>query len=243
MRQFEQRHLPRPAALRVAVVVELVDDGDVDGRFGTVAQRPVGEDLGGAADDRCVGVDGGVAGDHPDAIRAEVAAEGEELLADERLDRCGVDAALALRERREVGGGGDERLPRTGRRVEDHVVADEQLEDRLLLCRVELEADRRGVRVEPVEHGVGVVFVGPRRSCRQVPDERRDERRDRYRERASVRWRWHRPGRRHRPRVTTPAPTPRCRRRSGVERPSTALHPVDSPSAQSHLERSGPRRL
>ena len=30
MRELEQRDLPRPAASRVAVVVELVDDDDVD---------------------------------------------------------------------------------------------------------------------------------------------------------------------------------------------------------------------
>ena len=154
--ELEERHLPGPAPLRVAVVVELVDDGDVDRGRRPVAQRPVGEDLGGAADDRRVGVDRRVAGDHPDAIGAELAAQGEELLADERLDRRGVDAALAFGERGEVGGGGHERLARPGRRVEDHVVADEQFEDRLLLRRVQLEPDLRGVRVEPVEHPVGV---------------------------------------------------------------------------------------
>ena len=40
VRQFEQRHLPGPAPLRVAVVVELVDDGDVDGCLGSVARGP-----------------------------------------------------------------------------------------------------------------------------------------------------------------------------------------------------------
>ena len=41
------------------------------------------------------------------------------------------------------------------------MVADEQLEDRLLLRRVQLEPEFRGVRVESVEHPVGVVFVRP----------------------------------------------------------------------------------
>jgi hypothetical protein len=37
-------------------------------------------------------------------------------------------------------GGGDERLPRAGRRVQDDVLALEELEDGLFLCRVEREA-------------------------------------------------------------------------------------------------------
>ena len=41
------------------------------------------------------------------------------------------------------------------------MVADEQLEDRLLLRRVQLEPELGGVGVEPVEHGIGVVRHRP----------------------------------------------------------------------------------
>ena len=156
VRELEQRHLPRPAPLGVAVEVELVDDGDVDGRLAAVAQRPVGEDLLRAADDRGVRVDGSVAGDHPHAIGSELAAQREELLAHERLDRGRVHAALAVGQGSEVRCGGHERLTRTRRRVEDHVVAEDDLEDRLLLRRVELEAELGGVVGEPGEDGITV---------------------------------------------------------------------------------------
>jgi hypothetical protein len=63
-----------------------------------VSQRDVGEDFGGAADDRGVVVDGGVAGDHADVFRAEDVAEGDEFLVGERLDRDGVVGAAALAE-------------------------------------------------------------------------------------------------------------------------------------------------
>ena len=52
----EERHLPRPAAVGVAVVVELVHHDLVDRGIRTLAQGEVGEDLGRAADDRGVGV-------------------------------------------------------------------------------------------------------------------------------------------------------------------------------------------
>ena len=49
-----QRHLPGPAAVRVGVEVELVHHDLADVGVGAVAQRDVGQDLGGAADDRGV---------------------------------------------------------------------------------------------------------------------------------------------------------------------------------------------
>ena len=67
LRQREQRHLPGDAAVAVGVVVELVHHHVVDGGVGAFAQRDVGEDLGGAAEDRRVAVDGRVAGREADA--------------------------------------------------------------------------------------------------------------------------------------------------------------------------------
>ena len=70
----EQRDLPGHPPLAIGVVVKLVHH-DVVGAPGAVAQRHVGQDLGGAADDRRVAVDAGVAGQHPDLLRAKQPAE------------------------------------------------------------------------------------------------------------------------------------------------------------------------
>ena len=136
-REDEERHLPRHAALLVGVVVELVhhDVGGVE-RL-PQPERHVREDLGRAAEDEGLGVDRGVAGPHSDVLGPQLLAEGEELLAGERLDRAGVDRDPPLAERLEVHAEGDERLPRPGRRPEDHVLARHDLEERLLLRRVE----------------------------------------------------------------------------------------------------------
>ena len=80
---------------------------------GAFAQRDVGQDLRGAADDRGVLVDAGVAGDHADVLGAEDLAQGEELLRDQRLDRGGVVAALPAGHGLEVRGDGHQGLART----------------------------------------------------------------------------------------------------------------------------------
>ena len=54
LRQLQQRHLPRPAAVRLGVEVELVHHHEPDVRRPALAQRDVGQHLGGAADDRGV---------------------------------------------------------------------------------------------------------------------------------------------------------------------------------------------
>jgi hypothetical protein len=86
---------------------------------GALAQGDVGQDLGGAADDRRVGVDRGVAGEQPDLLGAEDVAQREELLVDQRLDRRGVEADPVRRQGREVGGRRDEGLARAGRGREE----------------------------------------------------------------------------------------------------------------------------
>jgi hypothetical protein len=138
--QLEQRHLPGPAALGVGVEVELVHDDEADVGVGALAQRQVGEDLRGAGDDRRVAVDGRVARHHPDVVGAELRAQREELLADQRLDRRGVEADAVVGQRGEVGAGGDERLARAGRGGQHDVRPADQLEQRLVLRRVEREA-------------------------------------------------------------------------------------------------------
>ena len=52
VRQLQQRHLPGPAAVGVAVEVELVHDDQADVGVCALAQRDVGQHLGGAGDDR-----------------------------------------------------------------------------------------------------------------------------------------------------------------------------------------------
>ena len=96
--QRQQGHLPGDAAVAVGVVMEFVHDDFLDVGAGAFAQGDVGEDFGGAAEDRGVAIDGGVAGAEADVFRAEFAAEGEPFLVDKGLDGAGVDGALALGE-------------------------------------------------------------------------------------------------------------------------------------------------
>ena len=172
MREAEDRHLPRPAALRVGVEVELVhhDLADVGAR--ALAQRDVRQHLGRAADDRRPAVDRRVAGEHPHALRAEDAAQREELLRDERLDRRRVVGPAPLRERREVRGGGHQRLPGAGRRRQDHVVAAEELDHGLVLMRVERQPLLLRPAGERLVEPVGVRRVGNQVGQRRVPRHR-----------------------------------------------------------------------
>ena len=170
--QLDERDLPGPAPVGVGVVVELVHDDLADVGVGAVPQRDRGEDLGGAADDRRLGVDRGVAGHHADVGRAEDLAEREELLADQGLDGRGVVAALAVGERGEVRAGRDQGLARAGRGGQDHVRPHDDLDQRLFLVRVEGEAALlRPVR-EGAEDGIrvrrGVVGGGGSRSVSVV---------------------------------------------------------------------------
>lgn len=154
--EHEQRHLPGPATVGVAVEVELVHHHDVDVGVGSLAQRQVREDLGGAADDRGVGVDGRVARDHADVLGAEQVDELEELLGDQGLDRRGVVAPLALREGGEVGAGRDERLAGAGRGAQDDVGAGHQLDEGFVLRRVQRPSAGLCPVGEGLVDGVGV---------------------------------------------------------------------------------------
>jgi hypothetical protein len=154
LRHREQRQLPRDAAVAVGVVVELVHHHVADGGVGAFAQGDVGEDLGGAAQDGRAAVDGRVAGREAHLVRAELAAQPHPLLVDQRLDRARVDGPLPTRERGEQHRRRDQRLAGPGRRVQDDILAVEQLEDRLLLSRIQCEAPARDVLEEAVEEHV-----------------------------------------------------------------------------------------
>ena len=95
LRQREQWHLPRPTALRITVIMEFVYRHKAHVGMGAFAQSLIGEDFGGAADDRRVRVDVAVAGDHADVVAAEHFDQVEEFLRHQRLDRSGVIGAAA----------------------------------------------------------------------------------------------------------------------------------------------------
>ena len=136
----QQRHLPCPPSVGFGVEVELVHDHLVDAGVGALAQRDVGHDLRGRAHDRRAAVDGRVTGHHADVLRPENVAQGEELLADQSLDRRGVETALTAGQRGEMRGDGHHRLSRTRRRGQDDVVATGQRQRRLLLRGVQRDA-------------------------------------------------------------------------------------------------------
>ena len=155
-RQQKQRHLPRPAALGVGVVVELVHHDQLDRCVGAAPQRDVREDLRRAADDRRIRIHARVAGHHADVRGPEDVDQGEELLTHERLDRSRVEAALPLPERDRVGRDGDERLARAGRRRQHEVTTEDEFEHRLLLRRIEPDALLTHPVLEDADEGIRV---------------------------------------------------------------------------------------
>ena len=161
--QLAGRHLPGPAAIGVGDEVVFVGHHHLEVGAGTLAQRDVGQDLGRAADDRRVRVHRGVPGDHADQVGAEVIHPGEELLADQRLDRGGVVDPAAGGQCRHVCGGGDQRFARTGRGGDDRVRAGEGGQQRVRLMGIERHASllRPSLegRVQGVRPGPGAQFV------------------------------------------------------------------------------------
>ena len=140
LRQGKQWNLPRPAAFRIAEIMELVHGDQTDVGMDAFAQRLIGQDLGRAADDRRIGVDMAVARDHADVLAAEHLDQVEELLADQRLDRRGVVGAAAGAQGREMHAQRHQRLARSRRGVQNDVVAGENVHDGLLLMRPWLDA-------------------------------------------------------------------------------------------------------
>jgi len=88
----------------------------------------------------CVTVDGGVPGGEAHVLRPQLAAECHPLLVTRALIGQVVDGAPPASEGGEVQGGGDERLAGAGGRVQDDVPPLEELENGLLLRRVEGQA-------------------------------------------------------------------------------------------------------
>ena len=155
LRQREQRHLPRPAAVGVAVEVELVHGHAAHVGPLALAQRLVGQDLGRAADHGRLRVDVRIAGDHAHVLAPEDVHQVEELLAHERLDGRRVVRAAAGGQRHEVHSQRHERLARARGRAQYHVVAHHEIHQGLLLVGPQLDAARRHPAKEPVERLVG----------------------------------------------------------------------------------------
>ncbi len=154
--QFQQRHLPGPAAVGIAVEMELVHHHQTDVRLCALPERDVRQDLGRARDDRCPGVDRRVAGEHADVGGAENVTQREELLTDQCLDRRGVVTAPIRSEGEIDRAGGHQRFAGTGRRRQHHVGATDQLDQRLLLRRIQRSARRLGPLGERREQFLGV---------------------------------------------------------------------------------------
>src|SRR5208282_6071978 len=87
---------------------------------------------------------------------AERAAQVEELLRDQRLDRRGVEGAPAVRQRGEVGARGDQALARSGGGGQDDVRPRHDLDERFLLVRVQRQPAPLGPPGAGVEDGVRV---------------------------------------------------------------------------------------
>ena len=156
--QREQRHLPGPSAIGVGEEVEFVHGHHADIGVLALAQRLVGQDLGGAADDGGARVDVRVAGDHAHVVTAEYVDQVEEFLAHQRLDGRGVVAALAGRHGHEHHADRHERFARARVRAQDHVAARGEREQGFLLMRPGFDAARfdpfeealvRGFEIEP----------------------------------------------------------------------------------------------
>ena len=164
LRQGQQRRLPGHAAVPVGVPVELVHHHVVHRRLLPLTERHVGQDLGRAAQQRGVAVDGGVAGGEPHVLGSELAAQGHPLLVDERLDGAGVDRAPPAGERREVQRERGQRLARAGRCAQDDVLVLEQGQNRLLLGGIEGKAQA----VDVVEKAVQQIVAGRLAGRQQV---------------------------------------------------------------------------
>lgn len=82
-------------------------------------------------------VDRSIARAQPHVVRSKVPAQCHPLLVDQRLDRRGVHGAPPLGQRLEVQPRGHQRFPRSRGGIEDDVPAGVQLENGLLLGRVE----------------------------------------------------------------------------------------------------------
>ena len=161
LRKLQQGKLPRPTALRVGVEVELVHNDLAEVRILALAQGNIGENLRGAADNGCLRVDGGVAGNHAHVLGTKNIDQVKELLRHQRLNGGGVVGALTGRQARKMRGNSHSGLTRTGRGCQHHVMAGGNAQNSLVLRGVERHAAGRnplGERLIDFFRGEGVAL-------------------------------------------------------------------------------------
>ena len=90
VRQRQQRNLPSPTALRIAVIMEFIHRHTADIGMTALTQRLIRKDLRSAADNRRIGVDMRVSGDHANVLAAEHLNQIKELLGYQCFDRSRV---------------------------------------------------------------------------------------------------------------------------------------------------------
>ena len=129
LRHRQQRHLPGHATVAVGVIMKFIHHHIMDIGGGAFAQGDVRQNFGGAAKDGRIVVHGAITGAEADVIRAELAAEGHELLIHQRLDGTGIDGPLPLPQGLKMQGGGDQGFARAGGSIENDVLLLEQFED------------------------------------------------------------------------------------------------------------------
>ena len=161
LRKLQQGKLPRPAALRVGVEVELVHDDLTEVRILALTQGNIRENLRGAADNGRLRVDGGVAGNHAHVLGTKNINQVKELLRHQRLNGGGVVGSLTGRQARKMRGNSYSGLTRTGRGCQHHVMAGGNAQDGLVLGGVERHAAGRnplGKRLIDFFGGEGVAL-------------------------------------------------------------------------------------
>ena len=161
LRKLQQGKLPRPAALRVGVEVELVHDDLAQVRILTLTQGNIGENFRGAADNRRLRINGGVAGNHAHVLGTKNIDQVKELLRHQRLNGGGVVGALTGRQARKMRGNSHSGLTGTGRGCQHHVMSGGNAQNGLVLGGVQGHAAGRnplGKRLIDFFGGEGVAL-------------------------------------------------------------------------------------
>ena len=161
LRKLQQGKLPRPAALRVGVEMELVHNDLAEVRILTLAQGNIGENFRGAADNGRLRINGGVAGNHAHVLGTKNIDQVKELLRHQRLNGGGVVGALTGRQARKMRGNSHSGLTRTGRSCQHHVMSGGNAQNGLVLGGVQGHAAGRnplGERLIDFFGGEGVAL-------------------------------------------------------------------------------------
>ena len=137
LRKLQQGKLPRPAALRVRVEVELVHDDLAQVRILTLAQGNIGENFRGAADNRRLRINSGVPGNHAHVLGTKNIDQVKELLRHQRLNGGGVVGTLTGRQARKMRGNSHSGLTGTGRGCQHHVMSSGNAQNSLVLGGVQ----------------------------------------------------------------------------------------------------------